>query len=116
MADPIFLDTNIFMYAAGKSHPYKNPCLHILKDVETKALSAIVNTEVFQELLYRYTHIGNSMPFKIKLSKFSLFNLHFSICNYPPSPQQYWYVSATASKSGPRSIRAPLVSASFNAW
>ena len=58
MAGPIFLDTNIFIYAAGKSHPYKNPCLHILKDVERKALSALVNTEVFQELLYRYTHIG----------------------------------------------------------
>ena len=60
MGDPIFLDSNVFMYAAGKSHAYKNPCLHVLKDVETQALSAVVNTEVFQELLYRYSHIGVS--------------------------------------------------------
>lgn len=58
MDTSIFLDVNVFMYAAGKPHAYKNPCLHILKDVETQALSAIVNTEVFQELLYRYSHIG----------------------------------------------------------
>ncbi len=54
----LFLDANIFMYAAGKSHSYKNPCLHILKDVETRALAAAVDTEILQELLYRYTHIG----------------------------------------------------------
>lgn len=53
MVNPVFIDANVFMYAAGKRHPYKNPCLHILKDVETKALSATVNTEIFQELLYR---------------------------------------------------------------
>ena len=58
MDHPVFLDSNIFMYAAGKPHRYKNPCLHILKDVETKVLSAIINTEVLQELLYRYAHIG----------------------------------------------------------
>jgi uncharacterized protein len=58
MNNTMFLDANIFMYAAGKPHPYKNPCLHILKDVETRALPAVVNTEIFQELLYRYTHIG----------------------------------------------------------
>lgn len=54
----LFLDANIFMYAAGKSHSYKNPCLHILKDVETQALASAVDTEILQELLYRYTHIG----------------------------------------------------------
>ncbi len=54
----VFLDVNVFMYAAGKPHAYKNPCLHILKDVETQALPAVINTEVFQELLYRYSHIG----------------------------------------------------------
>ena len=58
MDGTIFLDANVFMYAAGKPHTYKNPCLHVLKDVETQALSAAVNTEIFQELLYRYSHIG----------------------------------------------------------
>lgn len=58
MEEPVFLDVNIFMYAAGKPHVYKNPCLHILKDIETQVLTGVVNTEIFQELLYRYSHIG----------------------------------------------------------
>ena len=53
-----FLDVNIFMYAAGKPHPYKDPCIRILTDVETGILVAAINTEVCQELLYRYHHIG----------------------------------------------------------
>ncbi|MDZ7291942.1 MAG: type II toxin-antitoxin system VapC family toxin [candidate division KSB1 bacterium] len=57
MADTTFLDANIFMYAAGTPHPYKDPCVHILADVETGILSAVVNTEILQELLYRYSHI-----------------------------------------------------------
>lgn len=52
-----FLDTNVFMYAAGAPHPYKEPCVRILSDVESGALAAAVNTEIFQELLYRYSHI-----------------------------------------------------------
>ncbi len=58
MDKAIFLDSNVFMYAAGKPHAYKNACLHILKDVETQTLPAVVSTEIFQELLYRYSHIG----------------------------------------------------------
>jgi hypothetical protein len=57
MADVNFLDVNIFMYAAGAAHPYKASCLQILSDVESGVLVAAVNTEIFQELLYRYYHI-----------------------------------------------------------
>ncbi len=57
MAEITFLDTNIFMYAAGAPHPYKGPCVRILSDVESGALVAAINTEVFQEVLYRYSHI-----------------------------------------------------------
>jgi predicted nucleic acid-binding protein len=52
-----FLDTNIFMYAAGAEHPYKAPCIRILSDIENGIVEAAGNTEVLQELLYRYTHI-----------------------------------------------------------
>ena len=62
MANVYFLDTNIFMYAAGASHPYKEPCVRILSLVETGELVAAINTEVLQELLYRYSHI--SLPDK----------------------------------------------------
>ncbi len=57
MTETTFLDVNVFMYAAGAPHPYKNPCLRILTDVENGVLVVAVNTEIFQELLYRYSHI-----------------------------------------------------------
>lgn len=55
---PVFLDVNLFMYAAGRPHPLKEPCIRILSDVERRYLQAAINTEVLQELLYRYSHIG----------------------------------------------------------
>ena len=58
MAETIFLDVNVFMYAAGAPHPYKGPCLRILTDLEMGVVSAVINTEILQELLYRYSHIG----------------------------------------------------------
>jgi len=53
-----FLDVNVIMYAAGKPHPYKNPCIRILSDVEKGHLATVINTEILQELLYRYSRIG----------------------------------------------------------
>jgi predicted nucleic acid-binding protein len=51
-----FLDANIFMYAAGTAHIYKVPCTRILAEVETGRLRTAINTEIVQELLYRYSH------------------------------------------------------------
>ena len=58
MNTPVFLDSNVFMYAVGAEHVYKAPCLHILSDVEAGKLTAVINTEIIQEMLYRYGHIG----------------------------------------------------------
>jgi predicted nucleic acid-binding protein len=57
MADNIFLDANVFMYAVGAPHAYKEPCVRILSDLESGVLTAAINTEIIQELLYRYSHI-----------------------------------------------------------
>lgn len=57
MAGFIFLDANVFMYAAGADHAYKEPCKQILADVESGSLIAVSNTEVLQEVLYRYHRI-----------------------------------------------------------
>lgn len=53
-----FLDTNIFMYAAGREHPLKAPCVAVLRRVSREELEALTNTEVLQEILYRYGAIG----------------------------------------------------------
>ena len=54
---PVFLDSNVFIYAAGKPHHQKKPCVEILEDVESGAVEAVVNTEILQELLFRYHRI-----------------------------------------------------------
>jgi predicted nucleic acid-binding protein len=53
-----FLDTNIFMYAAGREHPLKGPCVAILRRVALEELEALTSAEVLQEILYRYSAIG----------------------------------------------------------
>jgi len=53
-----FLDSNIFMYAAGREHPLKAPCLVILRRVAREEVEALTNAEVLQEILYRYGAIG----------------------------------------------------------
>ncbi len=54
----VFIDTNIPMYAAGKEHPLKACCLDILRSIAQGNLNAFTNTEVFQEILYRYFNIN----------------------------------------------------------
>jgi hypothetical protein len=54
MTEPYFLDTNILMYAVGTEHPLKKPSLQILKKVSLGEIIAVTDTEVFQEIAYRY--------------------------------------------------------------
>jgi len=53
-----FLDTNIFLYAAGGDHPYREPCRHILRRVAEAELNATTSSEVVQEILYVLTRRG----------------------------------------------------------
>lgn len=48
----IFLDTNIFLYAAGGPHPEREACVRLLQQIGDGSLDATVNTEVVQELLF----------------------------------------------------------------
>lgn len=54
MSDSCFLDTNILMYAVGSEHPFKKSCLRILEKVSEGEIVAVTDTEVFQEVAYRY--------------------------------------------------------------
>jgi len=51
---PIFVDTNIFIYASGDPHPCKNPSKHILEKIARNQLKAVTSCEVLQEILHRY--------------------------------------------------------------
>lgn len=46
------------MYAAGAEHPLKAPCVAILEAVARAKLKAVTDIEVLQELLHRYTALG----------------------------------------------------------
>lgn len=51
---PVLLDVNIPMYAAGRPHPYRDACVSVMEDVAEGRLSAAIDTETIQEILYRY--------------------------------------------------------------
>ena len=55
---PYFLDVNVPMYAAGKEHPYKASCVRVLTEIANGRLSAVISSEIIQEILYRYGAIG----------------------------------------------------------
>ncbi len=48
----VFIDTNIFLYAAGSEHRLKVPCGDILTRIGDGDLDAVTSIEVVQELLY----------------------------------------------------------------
>ena len=54
----IFIDTNIFLYAAGRDHPLRAPCQTFLQQVIAGELAAVTSSEVVQELLYVLTRRG----------------------------------------------------------
>jgi predicted nucleic acid-binding protein len=57
MTAPIFLDTNVPIYAAGREHRLKEPCSQVVSLVAEYASSFVTDAEVLQELLHRYTAI-----------------------------------------------------------
>jgi uncharacterized protein len=52
-----FLDANVIMYALGGPHPLRSPCKATLKKIRDGSLTAVTDTEVLQEVLYRYFSI-----------------------------------------------------------
>ncbi len=62
MISKVFVDTDIFMYARGKDHPLKTFCSKIIfkiakKEPITHYGIPVIDTEVFQEIFYRYAMI-----------------------------------------------------------
>ncbi len=49
---PIFVDSNVFLYAAGDDHPLESPCASIVTRIATGEVAATTSTEVVQEILH----------------------------------------------------------------
>lgn len=56
-----FIDANLIMYSLGGSHPLRDPCKKILAAIKSNAFIPVTNTEVLQEVLYRYFSIRRSL-------------------------------------------------------
>ena len=55
---PSLLDVNVPMYAASSHHPYRASCAWVMREIAAGRLEAAVDTEIIQELLYRYAALG----------------------------------------------------------
>ena len=53
----VFVDSNIFMYAAGKAHAHKEPSVRFLLRIAEGDMQAVTSCEVLQEIIYRYWSI-----------------------------------------------------------
>lgn len=51
------MDVNIMMYSAGTRHPYKEPSIQLLQRVTHGQLDTVIDTEILQEILYRYWNL-----------------------------------------------------------
>ncbi len=52
------IDTNVFIYAMGRDHPHKPAARAVLEEIAAGRVSANVDTEVLQEVLYLYAGRG----------------------------------------------------------
>ncbi len=55
---PVFIDTNVPIYAAGRPHPLREPARRVIRAIAQAQMDAFTDVEVLQELLYRYTRLG----------------------------------------------------------
>ena len=52
---PVFVDTNIPIYAGGKPHPNKKPCANVIMAMAKGEIQAVSSAEVLQEILHRHS-------------------------------------------------------------
>ncbi len=53
----LFIDANLIMYSMGGPHPLREPCKKFLEKIKSGEILGVTNTEVLQEILYRYFSI-----------------------------------------------------------
>ena len=81
MNDIYFIDTTVFMYARGKDHDYKKSCSNIILAIgsglfKKRLGQPVIDSELHQEILYRYSHIGKWDTAISLLSDLQKMNIH----------------------------------------
>ena len=54
MPPATFIDANVPIYAAGREHPYCEPCIRVLAAVNENPDGFVTDAEVFQEIMHHY--------------------------------------------------------------
>ena len=54
MPPATFIDANVPIYAAGREHPYRQPCIGVLAAVNDNPAAFVTDAEVFQEIMHHY--------------------------------------------------------------
>ena len=54
MPPATFIDANVPIYAAGREHPYREPCIRVLAAVNDNPEAFVTDAEVFQEIMHHY--------------------------------------------------------------
>jgi len=54
----VFVDSAVFMYAAGGDHPMRDPCRRIIDRISDGSIDGVTSAEVIQEIFHRFLSIG----------------------------------------------------------
>lgn len=71
----VFLDSNVPTYVAGRPHPNREPSLRFLEKVRSGAVEGVTSTEVLQEILFRYSALGQMQI------AYSVYDLFAQLCS-----------------------------------
>ncbi len=63
----IFVDTNVFMYAVGRPHTFKQPARDFFIEAQQSQMPLCTSAEVLQELAHAYLAAGRPRVFDAAL-------------------------------------------------
>ncbi len=108
-----FLDTNVFLYAAGSDHPKRGACARVLRKVADGSLEATVNSEVVQEILYVLSrrgrredavvlarHVASLFPDLLPVTRDDMLGACDLVLRYPGLPARDAVHAATMLNNG----------------
>lgn len=82
----VFVDANVPMYAAGRSHPFQDPSADFLMAVGRRLVDAVSDVEVLQEILHRYRAVGRAKDGSVVFDAFATAVRLF----HPILPEDLW--------------------------
>ena len=68
---PVFVDTNIPLYAAGSEHSLREPALEVMRLIARYQTSFVTDAEVLQEMLHRYLALRRWGPGQVVFERFA---------------------------------------------